>query len=119
MVRIKRGESAHKRRKNLLKHAKGFRWGRKSKYRLAKEALLHAWSYSYRDRRTKKREFRKLWQTKINAACRKQGLSYSRFIHKLKEKKIELDRKILADIVQSHPTIFEKIIAEIKTKKAA
>ncbi|PIS40272.1 MAG: 50S ribosomal protein L20, partial [Candidatus Nealsonbacteria bacterium CG08_land_8_20_14_0_20_36_22] len=79
MVRVKRGKTAHRRRKNLLKHTKGFRWGRKSKYRLAKEALLHAWKYAYRDRRTKKREFRKLWQIQINAACREQGLSYSRF----------------------------------------
>ena len=114
MVRVKRGKTSHKRRKRLLKHTKGFRWGRKSKYRLAKEALLHAWKYTYRDRRTKKREFRKLWQIQINAACRQQGLSYSRFIQALKEKKIELDRKILADLAKNHPEIFEKIIAKVK-----
>jgi len=114
MVRVKRGKTAHRRRKNLLKYTKGFRWGRKSKYRLAKEALLHAWKYAYRDRRTKKREFRKLWQIQINAACREQGLSYSRFIHVLKQKNIGLDRKILADLAKSHPNIFEKIVEKTK-----
>ncbi len=114
MVRVKRGKIAHKRRKKVLKHTKGFRWGRKSKYKAAKEALLHAWSYAYRDRRTKKREFRKLWQTQINAACHQQGLSYSRFIHGLKKKKIELDRKILADLARNHPKIFEKIVEKMK-----
>ena len=114
MVRVKRGATAHKRRKKVLKHTKGFRWGRKSKYKAAKEALMHAWKYSYRDRRTKKREFRKLWQIQINAACRKQGISYSRFIHELKEKKIELDRKILAELVKNNPKIFEKIVEKVK-----
>jgi len=114
MVRVKRGKPARKKRKKLLKKVKGFRWGRKSKYRLAKDALRHAWTHSYRDRKRKKREFRKLWQTQINAACRKLGLSYSKFIHGLKEKKIELDRKILADLAKNHLDIFEKIVEEIK-----
>jgi len=98
----------------LLKYTKGFRWGRKSKLRAAKEALLHAWTYAYRDRRNKKREFRRLWQIQINAACREHGLSYSKFIYGLKQKKIELDRKILATIAQNHPEIFTKIVEEIK-----
>ena len=115
MVRVKRGKTAHKRRKRLLKYAKGFRWGRKSKYRQAKEALYHAWTYSYRDRKTKKRNFRKLWQTQISAACRQQGISYSKFTALLKKNKIELDRKILADLVQNHPEIFTKIIKQIKS----
>jgi len=114
MVRVKRGKTAHKRRKRLLKHTKGFRWGRKSKYKQAKEALMHAWKYSYRDRKVKKREFRKLWQIQINAACRQHGLSYSRFIYGLKKEKIELDRKILADLARNHPNIFEKIVKEVK-----
>lgn len=114
MVRVKRGKAAHKRRKKVLKHTKGFRWGRKSKYKAAKEALMHARKYAYRDRRTKKREFRKLWQIQINSACRKQGLSYSRFIHGLKEKKIELDRKVLSELVKNNPKIFEKIVEETK-----
>lgn len=114
MARVKRGTIAHKRRKHLLEHTKGFRWGRKSKYRLAKEALLHAWSYSYRDRRTKKRDFRQLWQTQINAACREQGTSYSKFIYGLKQNKIELDRKILANLGQNNPEIFRKIAEMVK-----
>lgn len=114
MARVKRGTTAHKRRKNVLKQAKGFRWGRKSKYKLAKDALYHAWEYSYRDRKTKKREFRKLWQTSINGACRRQGLSYSKFIANLKKNKIEIDRKILSQLCQNHPQIFEKIVEEVK-----
>lgn len=115
MVRVKRGVTTHKRRKKVLKDTKGFRWGRKSKYKAAKEALFHARSYAYRDRRTKKREFRKLWQIKINAACRRQGISYSRFIHGLKEKKIELDRKVLSELVKKNCKIFEKIVEKVRT----
>lgn len=114
MVRVKRGKTTHKKRKKLLKEAKGFKWGRKSKYRAAKEALIHARKYAYRDRRTKKRNFRRLWQIQINAAVRNYDLSYSKFIHALKEKKIELDRKILAQMAKEHPKIFEKIVEEIK-----
>jgi len=114
MVRIKRGKTARKRRKKVLKYTKGFRWGRKSKYKAAKEALMHARVHAYRDRKVKKREFRKLWQIRINSACRRQDLSYSRFIHRLKEKKIELDRKILAELIKDNPQIFEKIIEEVK-----
>ncbi len=115
MVRVKRGKIAHKRRKHLLKYVKGFRWGRKSKYRQAKEAIFHAWEYAYRDRKVKKRDFRRLWQIQINAACKQQEISYNKFIHGLKQKKIELDRKILAQIAQNHPQIFEKIVEKIKT----
>ncbi len=114
MVRVKRGKVAHKRRKHLLKYAKGFRWGRKTKYRQAKEALYHAWEYAYRDRRTKKRELRALWQTQISAACRQRDISYSKFIQKLKEEKVELDRKILAALAKNYPKIFEKIIEKVK-----
>lgn len=114
MVRVKRGKTARKRRKALLKYTKGFRWGRKSKYRAAKEALLHAWKYTYRDRKAKKREFRRLWQIQISAFCRQTGISYSRFIHALKVKKIELDRKILAEFARNYPKIFEKIIEKVK-----
>jgi large subunit ribosomal protein L20 len=114
MVRVKRGKIAHKKRRRLLKYAKGFRWGRKTKYRQAKEALYHAWEYSYRDRRTKKRDFRKLWQIQISAACRQLGISYSKFIFGLKKNKIELDRKILANLAQNHPEIFKKIVEKLK-----
>ena len=115
MVRVKRGKTAHKRRKHLLKYAKGFRWGRKTKYRQAKEAVYHAWEYAYRDRRTKKRDFRKLWQVQINAACRQSEISYSKFISGLKKNKIELDRKILATLAKDYPQIFEKIIEKVKS----
>jgi large subunit ribosomal protein L20 len=114
MVRVKRGKIAHKRRKHLLQYTKGFRWGRKAKYRLAKDALLHAWTYSYRDRKAKKREFRQLWQTHINAACRQHGLSYSKFMYLLKKNNIGLDRKILSDLAQNQPEIFEKIMETVK-----
>lgn len=114
MVRVKRGVSANKRRKNLLKHTKGFKWGRKSKYKQAKEAILHAFVYSYRDRRNKKRDMRSLWQVKINAACKKNDLSYSKFIHLLKEKKIMLDRKVLSDMAENNPEIFKEIVNKVK-----
>lgn len=114
MARVKRGKTAHKRRKHLLKYAKGFHWGRKSKYRAAKEALHHAWVYAYFGRKEKKRDFRKLWQIKINAASRQLGLSYSKFIQGLKLAKIELDRKILAQLAEEKPKVFEKILAEAK-----
>jgi len=114
MTRVKRGTTAHKRRKHLLKYAKGFRWGRKSKYKAAKDALRHAWTYAYRDRRTKKREFRGLWQIQINALCRQNKIPYNRFIFELKKAKIELDRKILSNLAQNNPQIFETIVEKIK-----
>lgn len=114
MPRTKRGKTTHKRRKNLLKQAKGFRWGRKSKYKLAKQALMKAWSYAYRDRKARKRDFRELWQIQINAGCRQNGLSYSKFINLLKKNKIELNRKILAQLAKEKPEVFKKIVEEIK-----
>ncbi len=117
MVRVKRGLSAHKRRKNVLEDAKGFRWGRKSKYKAAKEALTHARVYAYRDRKVKKRDFRKLWQTQINAGCRILKISYSKFIAGLKGSNIELDRKILSELAKTQPEIFEKIVEKAKEMK--
>jgi len=117
MARVKRGKTARQRRKSTLKHTKGFLWGRKSKYRLAKEALIHAWTNMFRDRKKKKRDFRQLWQTQINAASRMQDIPYNKLIHGLKEKKIDLDRKVLSNIAQNHPKIFEKIVEEIKEIK--
>jgi len=114
MVRVKRGVIAHKRRKNLLKQTKGFRYGRKSKYRLSKEALLHAWTHAFKDRKIKKREARKLWQIKINAALKAEGLSYNKFIKELKDKKVILDRKILAELAEKHPPLFKKILENVK-----
>jgi len=114
MVRVKRGKSAHKRRKKILKYTKGFRWGRKSKFRRAKEAILHAFKYSYRDRKTRKREFRKLWQIQINSASRQLGLPYNRLIYGLKKEKIQIDRKNLAELAKNHPEIFKKIVERAK-----
>jgi len=114
MVRVKKGKAAKKRRKHLLEHAKGYRWERKSKYKSAKQALMKAWSYAYRDRRVKKREFRQLWQSQINSATREQGISYSKFINSLKKNKIEIDRKILAELSITHPEIFKKVVEKAK-----
>lgn len=111
MPRVKRGVQANKRRKRLLKHTKGFMWTRKSKYRQAKEATLHAWSFEFADRKKKKRNFRRLWSVKINAAARINGTTYSKLINQLKEKHIELDRKILADLAENYPKIFKQIIS--------
>lgn len=114
MARVKRGLSAHKRRKNLLKTTKGYRWGRKSKYRLAKDAALKAGVYAYRDRKVKKRTSRQMWQIQINAASRELGISYSRLISALKKNKIELDRKVLAQLAKDQPEVFAKIVERIK-----
>lgn len=114
MPRVKRGTTANKRRKNVLKHAKGFKWGRKSKFKAAKDALRHAWEYAYRDRKTKKRVRRSLWQSQINSACKTEKISYSKFMAALKKNKIEVDRKILAELIESNPEIFKKIVEKVK-----
>ncbi len=114
MTRVKRGVIAIKRRRKILRYAKGFKWGRKSKERAAHDALLHAWTHQFRDRKRKKREFRRLWNIKINAGVRVAGLSYSKFIAALKKKNIELDRKILADLAEHEPKIFQKIVKAVK-----
>jgi len=110
MPRVKRGTTTHKRRERVLRHVKGFRWGRKSKERFAKEALLHAWSRAFRGRKEKKRVFRKLWNVQINAGARGEGISYSKLFGALKKKNIKLDRKILADLAKNEPAVFKKII---------
>jgi large subunit ribosomal protein L20 len=110
MPRVKRGTIAHKKREKILKLTKGFRWGRKSKERAAKEALLHALSRKFRGRKEKKRNFRKLWNVRINAGARLEGITYSKLIAGLKKKGVELDRKILADLAQNEPAVFRKIV---------
>lgn len=114
MVRIKRGKTARRKKKWLFQRVKGFRWGRKNRLRLAKDALRHALAYAYKGRKQKKRNMRNLWQIQINAACRLQGITYSKFIYGLKKNKIELDRKILSQLVQSQPEIFKKIVEKSK-----
>lgn len=114
MPRVKRGKIALKRREKILKYTKGFKWGRKSKERAAKEALLHAWTHAYRDRRVKKRTARGLWQIQLNAAVRPEGLNYSQFIYGLKKAKIELDRKVLSELAREHPEVFKEIVNKAK-----
>ena len=114
MPRVKRGKNHLKRRKNLLKQTKGYKWGRKSKIKLARVAMLKAGSYAYRDRRVKKRISRQLWQVKIGAASQANGLSYSKLLGALHKAKIDLDRKILADLAENHPAIFAKVMEAAK-----
>ena len=114
MARVKRGKIALKRREKILKYTKGFKWGRKSKERAAKEALLHAWTHAYRDRRVKKRTARGLWQIQLNAAVRQEGLNYSTFMHGLKKAGIELDRKVLSQIAREYPEVFKEIVNKTK-----
>ncbi len=114
MSRVKRGKHHLIRRKHLLKHVKGYMWGRKSKIKLAKIAFLKAGSYAYRDRRNKKRDLRGLQIIKIGAATKLNGLSYSKFINNLKKANIELDRKILAVLAERHPAVFNKILDHVQ-----
>ena len=114
MTRVKRGQISIKRRRKVLRQVKGFKWGRKSKERLAKEALLHAGIHRFHDLRKKKRNFRKLWQIKINAAARQHGMSYSVFMNKLKKANIGLNRKILAELAEHHPEVFSEIVNKVK-----
>jgi len=113
-MRIKRGNVRTLKRKRLLAQTKGYRWGRKNKIKLAQVAILKAGTYAYRDRRRKKRDFRRLWNIRINAAVREFGLSYSQFINLLQKNKIGLNRKILSDLANSEPGVFEEIIKEVK-----
>jgi|SRR3989344_6163236 len=114
MTRIKRGLIKAKHRRNILKQVKGYRFGRSTKKRQATEAIHHAGAYAFAHRKDKKSDRRKLWQTKINSVVRKYGLSYSKFIDLLKKKKIEIDRKILANLAENYPESFERIIKNIK-----
>ncbi len=114
MSRVKRGVIANKRRKKIIKAAKGYKWRRKSNYRAAKEAVIKAGKYAYRDRRNKKRVMRRLWILRLNNAVREFGLKYSAFIKTLKDKKIELDRKVLSQMAVENPNIFEKFIETVK-----
>ena len=114
MTRVKRGTTKNKRKKTILKMAKGYRNARSTKYKQAKEGVLHAGNHAFAHRKNKKGDFRRLWTVKINAAVRPHGLSYSKFINELKKKEIGVDRKILADLAENNPEVFEKIVAEVK-----
>ena len=111
-MRVKRGVTAHARHKKILKAAKGMQHNRTRSFRLAKQAVVRALQYAYRDRRTKKREIRRLWITRINAAARTNGLSYSVFMNGLKNAGVELDRKVLSDMAINDPQAFAAL-AEI------
>ncbi|MDD5560851.1 MAG: 50S ribosomal protein L20 [Candidatus Omnitrophica bacterium] len=114
MAKVKHSVATRKRKKKVLKQAKGF-WGDRSKqYQQAKRVLMHALKYAYRDRRNKKRDLRRLWIARINAACRQAGITYSVFISGLKKSKINLDRKILADLAVRDNNAFNKIVEAIK-----
>lgn len=114
MARVKRGKIKVKKRKKLLKLAKGFRKPFGNKKKFAKEALLHAFKYSYIGRKQKKRVMRRLWQVRLNAYLRVNNIKYSEFINRLKANKIELDRKVLSELVQKYPQVSEKLIAALK-----
>lgn len=114
MPRVKGGARAHKQREKVLKYAKGFKWGRKNKKKLAQEALVHAWSHAFHGRKEKKRNMRALWQVKIGAGLEGDAFSYSRFVSALKKKNIKLDRKILADLAEHDPKVFAKVVEAAK-----
>ena len=114
MTRVKKGVHALKRRRSVLKQTKGFRHGRGSKERQAKDALLHSGSYSFAHRKDKKSHNRKLWNIKINAGSRELGMTYSKLIDALNKKKILVDRKILADLAEHNPETFARVLASLK-----
>src|SRR3989344_1021639 len=110
MPRVKRGKLRTQKRRKVLEHTKGFKWRRKNVFKIAKDAMRHAMANSFVGRKQKKRNMRQLWQIKINAAARKNGTTYSKFMHGLKQQSIELDRKVLADIAENEPEVFGKIV---------
>ena len=119
MPRVKRGVTARARHKKVLALAKGFRGRRKNVYRIAKQAVMKAGQYAYRDRRAKKREFRRLWIARINAGSRALGLTYSKLIAGIKKASIEIDRKVLAYLAVNDPAAFASIVEKAKAQLAA
>ena len=118
MARIKVGVTAHRRHKKILKLAKGYRGTRSRLFKKANESVMKALSYALRDRRAKKREFRRLWIARINAGSRALGLTYSKFVAGLKKAKIDLDRKVLADLAVNDPAAFGSIVEKVKAQLA-
>lgn len=113
-MRVKRGVTARAKHKKMLKRAKGMQHNRTRSYRLAKQGVIRALQYAYRDRRNRKRDLRSLWITRINAAARENGLTYGQLMHALKKKNIDLDRKILSEIAVNEPTVFSDIVKTTK-----
>ncbi|AUZ04508.1 MULTISPECIES: 50S ribosomal protein L20 [Vitreoscilla] len=118
MPRVKRGVTARARHKKVLALAKGYRGRRKNVYRVAKQAVMKAGQYAYRDRRQRKRQFRQLWIVRINAAARENGLSYSKFMNGLKKASINIDRKVLADLAVFDKPAFAKLVEQAKAQLA-
>ncbi len=118
MPRVKRGVTARARHKKILALAKGFRCRRKNVFRIAKQAVMKAGQYAYRDRRTRKRVFRQLWIARINAASRALGVTYSKFMAGLKKAQIDIDRKVLADLAVNDPAAFGSIVDKVKAQLA-
>jgi large subunit ribosomal protein L20 len=116
MTRVKRGVIANKKRKNTLSMTKGYRFGRSTKQKAAKEAIFHAGTYAFAHRRDKKADARTLWNVKINAVVRSHGGTYSTFINSLKKGKVELDRKILATLAEHKPTTFKRVYDKVSVK---
>jgi large subunit ribosomal protein L20 len=114
MARIKRSVHARKRRRTVLDRARGFRGARSRRYRVANESVMHAERYAYRDRRARKRDFRKLWIQRINAAARAEGVPYSRFMAGLRKAEVEVDRKVLADLAVRDPDAFRHLVGVAK-----
>jgi large subunit ribosomal protein L20 len=114
MVRVKKGLTKHKSHKKILAKTKGYRGAKSKLLRTAKEALMHAGAYAFAGRKQRKRQKRRLWITKINAALKEEGIPYSQFLKGLREANINLDRKILADLAVSDPAIFKQIVARLK-----
>jgi len=117
MTRVKRGVQASKRRKKIIKAAKGYQYRRKTNYRAAKEAFMHAGVHAYTSRKLVKRTKRAEWQIKINAACRLNGLTYSQFMHQLKLQNVLLNRKVLSELAEQEPKLLEAIIKEVAATK--
>ena len=115
MPRVKRGVTARARHKKVFALSKGFSLRRNNVYRVAKQAVMRAGQYAYRDRKTKKRNFRSLWIQRINAAAREEGLSYSKFMGMLKAKGIDINRKVLADLAMNHPEAFKAIVEQARS----
>jgi large subunit ribosomal protein L20 len=114
MTRVKRGTIANKRRKNVLAQVKGYRFGRSTKERMAKDAIAHAGTYAFAHRRDKKSDKRRMWQVQINAAVRTLGLTYSKFIDKLHKANVEIDRKILSDLAHTNPETFKRVFDKVQ-----
>lgn len=117
MARVKRGVTSKRRHKKFLELAKGYRMGRRKLISVAKDSVLHAGEYAFHGRKLKKRDMRSLWITRLNAALRGLGVKYNAFIHMLKEKKLPLDRKVLAQMANEYPKAFESMVGSLKKEK--